>query len=292
MKRLQSALSLAGLVVLAAMFTGCDKNKPYDTITPPSGIHFTGSVNQVYDVVVNPAPPFNVGIGTTTVEGQDRSVTVNITSTTGATAGTHYSVVGGNTVTVPAGEVLSNFAIQANYSQYTSGRIDTLQLTLSSPQNIAVADFLDTITLVLRGPCFEGDLELDDFLGTYANTNEQFGTSAYGPYTTTISAVNATSATTGQITVTNIYDFGWNPIVFNLDWTDPLNLIATLDEQSGIGDAGTINSAYAGLDISVRPSAGNPGTFSWCNNFLTLKMQPGVTGLGWFNLVYTVDMRR
>lgn len=292
MKRLQSALSLAGLVVLAAMFTGCDKNKPYDTITPPSGIHFTGSVNQVYDVVVNPAPPFNVGIGTTTVEGQDRSVTVNITSTTGATAGTHYSVVGGNTVTVPAGEVLSNFAIQANYSQYTSGRIDTLQLTLSSPQNIAVADFLDTITLVLRGPCFEGDLELDDFLGTYANTNEQFGTSAYGPYTTTISAVNATSATTGQITVTNIYDFGWNPIVFNLDWTDPSNLIATLDEQSGIGDAGTINSAYAGQDISVRPSAGNPGTFSWCNNFLTLKMQPGVTGLGWFNLVYTVDMRR
>ncbi|MFN4314677.1 MAG: hypothetical protein ACK4E0_10315 [Chitinophagaceae bacterium] len=292
MKRIQSALSLSALLVALAVMTGCDKNEPYDVITPPDGLHFTGAETQVYDVVVNPAPAFAINIGATTVSSSDRTVSVNITSSTGASSGAQYNIVGGNTVTVPAGEVIGNFAIQANYSAYTTGRIDTLTLALTNPTNTSVSDFLDTVKVIVRGPCFEGDIVLSDFLGTYANTNELFGTSAYGPYTTTVSGVASTSATTGTITVTNIFDFGWNPITFILDWTDPSNLIATLDEQSGIGDAGTINSAYAGLDVSVRASAGNPGTFSWCNGTLDLKMQPGVTGLGWFNLVYQVNMRR
>ena len=92
--------------------------------------------------------------------------------------------------------------------------------------------------------------------------------------------------------MTNIYDYGWNPAKFVLDWTNPAARTAIPLPQSGIGDAGTLNSAYAGRDISLRPLAGQPGTFSICKQTLNLTMQVGVTGLGWFGTPYFVNMAR
>jgi len=146
--------------------------------------------------------------------------------------------------------------------------------------------------LYVRGACLEEDIKLNEFIGSYPKTNEDFG-GAYGPYTTTISAVRSITSTTGEVTVTNIFDYGWNPIKFILDWTNLSNRTVTLVQQSGIGNAGTLNSAYAGRDISVRPHpTGGAGTFSYCNKTLKLIMQVGVTNLGFLNAVYTVDMAR
>ena len=152
--------------------------------------------------------------------------------------------------------------------------------------------FNDTFRLALRGSCFEGDVDLNLLMGDYDNTNETWGTQPYGPYTTSIIAVNPIDATSGEITVSNIFDNGWNPITLLLDWSDPANRTVTLVEQSGIADGGSIDGSFEGLDVSVRPYAGRVGTFSACKETLTLQMQIGITSLGWFPDLYTVKMVR
>ena len=152
----------------------------------------------------------------------------------------------------------------------------------------------DTVVIA----CREANVVLSDLTGDYDNTNETLGTSAYGPYTTTISSAVATGPTTGTIVVENIWDNGWGPITFNLDWTDPNNRTATVVDQAAIpgSDAGDLNPANAGTTISVRvpPSAlsATPGTFSTCGQTFQLKMQLGVTGGSYVNALYTVNLER
>ncbi len=291
--------SVLGLAVSAiVILDACNKHKEYDVITPLPQAHFIGAKTQNYIMSAATPPPFVLTIGTTDVASADRNVTLNISSPSGAVKGTHYTLsIPGNTITIPAGKATAALNIQGIYAQYTAGRKDTLLFTISAP-DVEPARFSDTVRVVLRGPCFEGDVTLNSFLGAYPNTNELFGTSAYGPYLTTVSAVSSTGPTSGNITVTNIYDAGWNPIVFQLDWTNPAARTATLNAQSGIGNAGTLNTAYNGMDVSVRPWAGTTppppqiGTFSVCNQTIQLRMQLGVTGLGWFGSLYTVNMAR
>jgi hypothetical protein len=149
--------------------------------------------------------------------------------------------------------------------------------------------------------CNPSQVNLPDFSGIYNNTNEKLGTSPYGPYTTRVIQVTPLTATTGEITVENIWDVddpatpaydGWKPIRFRLDWTDPNNPIATLDEQTGIGDGGTLSSTYSGREIAVRAYAGQPGTFNYCDQVLVLKLQLGIVGLGWFTALYEVKLER
>jgi hypothetical protein len=282
---------LLGLVI----FTACNKNKEYETTSPGSYAHFTGATLQTYSIPTATTGTYTVTVGTTDVSAQDRTVTFNVTSPTGAVKGTQYTLsVTGNTVVIPAGQATADIKVQGVYSQYTSGRKDTLVFSLSSP-SMDPAKFQDTVKLALRGGCFEGDVILNNLKGTWAHTVETLGTGApYGPYTTTISAVNQLTPTTGTVTVTNIWDNGWSPITFTLDWTDPNNRTAIVVPQTAIGgsNAGDLNSAYAGQTVAVRAFAGNPGTFSVCNNTLTLRMQLGVTGVGYFASLYTVNLAR
>jgi hypothetical protein len=294
-------LSLLAILATAFVLGGCDKTKPYDVVVPPPQAHFVGKEVQTYKAEVNPAPIYNVVVGTTDVAKSDRLVTYNVTSLSGAVGGNQFTIASGNstgTVTIKAGEAIANIAVQANAASYVSGRKDTLMFTLAEP-SIKPAGFLDTVYLILRGPCFEGDVTLSDLLGDYANTNEDFG-GAYGPYTTSISSVNQTSATTGDIVVENIYDYGWSPITFHLDWTNPTNRLVTLDRQYNIAAASTVtsNPAYSSYLVMVGPSpSAGPGTFSICNQTLTLKIRVGLndansTPLGWFGTPYTVNMAR
>lgn len=281
---------LATLSVVAVLLLGLNACKKTDAITiAPERAHFTNMKFASYEITA-PNKTYKIPIGITNVSTQDRTVNIQITSPSGAQQGTHYTV-NTKSIVIPAGKAVDSIVVSGVYNQYTSGRKDTLVFTITQG-GVPPAEYNQTFTLLMRGPCFEGDIVLNELLGTYANTNEVFGSSTYGPYTTQITAVNKTSATTGTITVANIYDYGWNPITFKLDWTDPNNRTLTLDQQAGIGDAGTLNSAYSGQDISVRPYAGQTGTFSYCNQTFTIKMQVGVTGLGWFGSLYTVNLAR
>ena len=300
MKRINN-LSLLTILAFTFLLASCDKTKPYEIEVPPAQAHFTGKAIQVYVAETNPAPEFKLQVGTTDVSGSDRTVTYKAVCLSGAVAGTQYTIPSGNTsgtVTIKAGEAIADITIQADYASYVSGRKDTLMFTLSEP-SVKPAAFMDTVYVIIRGACFEGDVNLNELLGDYDNTNEDFG-GPYGPYTTSITSVNQTSPTTGTIVVENIFDAGWAPITFDLDWTDPANRKVNLLTQTGIAPASTVSSnpAEATYLVQVGPRTSAPdGTFSICNQTLSLKIRVGLTdaslvSLGWFGTAYTVNMAR
>jgi len=97
--------------------------------------------------------------------------------------------------------------------------------------------------------------------------------------------------------VANIFDAGWNPLVFTLDWTDPANRKITLAAQVAGGNAGnSFGAAYNGQPYAVRsvPASlgGDVGTFSYCQQKLVLKMLIGIANVGFASDIYTVNMAR
>lgn len=239
-----------------------------------------------YFIRSTPGDELKIPLGTTTVSNSPRTIQFSYTSNT-AQNGVHYNAP--TSVTIPAGQVLDTLRIKGVYAAYSGTRVDTLVVKISGgdiPRNQS----RDSVRVILRKYC---DVVLADLMGAYPNTRELWGTSAYGPYLTTVSAATPLTATTARITVENIYDYGWGPINFILDWADPKNFKATVVEQSsGIADAGTLSAAYAGQQVAVRPMAGQQGTFNMCDQQLNLSMQLGVAGVGWFGNHYTVTMRR
>lgn len=300
MKRINN-LSLLTILAFTLLLASCDKTKPYEIEVPPAQAHFVGKAIQVYAAEINPAPDFNLQVGTTDVAGSDRTVNYKAVCLSGAVAGVEYSIPSGNTtgtVTIKAGEAIANIVIKADYASYASGRKDTLMFSLTEP-SVKPAAFMDTVYVIIRGACFEGNVDLNELLGDYDNTNEDFG-GPYGPYTTSITNATQTSPTTGTIVVENIFDAGWAPITFDLDWTNPANRKVTLITQTGIAPASTVstNPAYATFLVQVGPrTTAADGTFSICNQTLSLKIRVGLTdanltSLGWFGTAYTVNMAR
>ncbi len=273
----------AFIAVIITALIGCKKT---EITIPPVQAHFTDTIGS-YLVKNSPTSEFKVPIGLTTLNSTDATVNVSVSSPSNAASGVQYTLVS-SSATIPANKAIDYITVKGIYTGYPLGanRRDTLIFTITGG---TTGEFNQRYTLIMQGSC---EVVLNNLLGAYANTNELFGTSAYGPYTTTITAVQSLSPTSGTITVSNIYDVvpSWAPITFTLDWSSGNKI--TLVEQTGIGDAGTLNSNYAGSDISVRPFAGQEGTFDYCNSKLVLKMQTGVTGLGWFPDLYTVTMKR
>lgn len=286
-----SAICGFSLLLGVGLFS-CSKDD--DKILDPGQVaFFMPTQSSASYTIVSPTTVFKIPVGLTTpvTSGKTRTVNITASSSTGAVEGTHYTYT--KTLTFAPGKITDTIVVTGIYAQYLAGRKDVVQFTFADAGDFSPS-LKSTYTLNISGPCFEGDIILDDFLGAYPNTNEVFGTSAYGPYTTTISSVTSTGPTTGTIVVTNIWDSGWSPISFTLDWTDPSNRTAVPIAMSAIGgsDAGSINSTYAGTTVAVRPFAGEPGTFSWCDQTLSLTMQLGVTGVGFFGALYTVNMER
>lgn len=290
MKKLKSlALSLVAAATL--FMAGCDKTKDYPVDVPPSQAHFMNKTTLTYQVLTANSS-YKIPVGVTTASNVDRQVTISITSPTGATAGLDY-IVANNVVTIPAGKVVDTFVIQGKLARFLNDEKQTLKLAITQP-NVTPSDYNDTLTLILRGPCFEGNVDMQAFLGNW-HAVETFGAGApYGPYATTISSSTLITPTTGVITVTNLWDSGWEPISFVLDWTDPNNRTATVISDPSIAgsNSGDLNAGYAGIPMQVRPLAGNPGTFSACANTFTLRMQLGVEGVGFFGSLYEVKLAR
>ena len=280
------------LVAAATLFmAGCDKTKEYPIDVPPTQAHFMNKTTLTYQVLVANSS-YKIPIGVTTASNVDRQVTISILSPTGATAGVDYTVPN-NVVTIPAGKVVDTFVIQGKLARFLNDEKQTLKLVISQP-SITPSDYNDTLTLIMRGPCFEGNVNMSAFLGNWRAIESFGGGAPYGPYSTPISASTLLTPTTGLITVNNLWDSGWEPISFVLDWTDPNNRTVTVVSKSEIGgsNAGDLNSAYAGQTMAVRPLAGSVGTFSACSNTFTLRMQLGVTNVGFFNSLYEVKLTK
>jgi hypothetical protein len=282
--------SLASLLLVS-----CKKSD--SLLIPPVVANFASVKSGTY-LINSPTSVFKIPVGLTTVAAEERTITLSITSPTGAVANTHYTV--SNKIVIPAGKVLDSLVVQGVYSQYLAGRKDTLVFTIIQDA-VTAPDIYTTFTLFMRGPCSPADINTDlvSLLGTYSQTNELFGAAPYGPYTTTISSVTRTGPTTADIVVTNIYDDNpdWSPLTFTLDWSDLANTKITLLPQVSGGNAGnTFGATYNGLPHAVRPVAAAQGSligsFDFCTQKLTLRMQVGISGVGFSASIYTVVMQR
>ena len=286
LRKISSFVLFAGALSLSLL--SCKKNEHIEEIieTPEAARFNFPTANASAGYFINPATPvYKIPLGMSTVSSEARTITLSYSSPTGAAKGAQYNAP--DQITIPAGKVLDTLTISGLIDGYaTPGRRDTLIIKITGRDTISKKG---TFRLIMQKFC---PIVLNDLLGDYDNTREVFGTSAYGPYTTTITAATSLSSTTAEITVANIYDFGWNPIKFRLDWADVANLKVTVPTQTGIGNAGTLSSTYAGQDISVRAFAGQIGTFSMCDQTFSLKLQVGVTGVGFFGDLYTVNMAR
>lgn len=298
--KLIKQISFLMLMAFMLIMTGCDKTKPYDVQEAEPQVHFTGNRFQSYPVLDDPAPVYNITLGTTDVSDADRVVSYKVVSPTGAAEGTQYSIDNSGSIVIPAGKAEATIDVRAKFPAYAGGRRDTLIFTLADP-SIKPSTFLDSVTLVLKGPvsCTEDAIDLVAIQGNYPNTVEVFdGGAPYGPYITAISSATSTGPTTARIVVENIFDDGWGPISFDLDWTDINNRTCiVVDGNISGSDAGIFGAAYAGLPIMVTEPfgaiGGSPkGTYSYCNETLTLQMEIGPSGVGFYPGLYTVNMAR
>ncbi len=282
-------------IVSLSIAISCKKGNEEGVLVPDNAAHFTFQTSGSFSVLPT-VTTYKIPVGVTTVANVDRTVAFTVTSPTGAVSGTHYTL-NKTVATIKAGQATDTITVTGILAPYAAGRKDSLIFTITDP-TLKAFPTNPTFKLFMRGPCFEGDTDLGvltGLKGAYANTNELFGTSAYGPYNTTISVVTLTSPTTGTITVTNIWDNGWGPITFNLDWTNPAAPTTAVVAQAAIpgSNAGDLSATYAGQTIAVRALATNPtGTFSACNSQFVLRMQLGVTGVGFFGSLYQVTVKR
>ena len=252
MKRMQSILPLFSLFAALVFVTGCNKNKPYDVKVPEGLVHFVGEEAQTYAVVVDPAPIYQIIVGTTDVADVDRSVSFSISSSTGAQAGREYIVaMSGNTVTIPAGETRAYIPIQGNVDYFSLGEKHKLEVTLS-PTDMPVAIFNEKMTLNMRGPCFDTDIVFTDLLGNYTRT---FENGSYGPYLSTITGFKAISETSGSAVISNLYDSGI-PATAIFDWSEIGNYTITIPDQS-------TGFTLGGVPLMVR-SLGTENVFTYC----------------------------
>jgi hypothetical protein len=276
------------LILIGAMaVVSCEKQ---ETEIPPTVAQFTASTNTgSYFIQNSPNSVFKIPVGFTTVSSAPRTINYTVTSPTGARAGVQYNIPSAGSITIPAGQTVDSIVVNGLFAGYPAGRKDTLLFKITGGDG-APASWSNSYTLIMQKFC---PVDISTFKGDYKNTRETFGASPYGPYTTTVTTVTPISATKARIAVTNIWDAGWGPIEFELDWTNPENYkVLTIAKSAGIADAGTLDPGYAGEQVAVRPFAGNDGTFSSCDGTITLRMQLGVAGLGYFGELYTVTMAR
>jgi hypothetical protein len=283
-------LKISFLFLLFGAVVSCKKNNyaidqdivpptfvKFNTLQPAdsAGTYFVRSNNNV----------FKIPIGVTAVSNTDRTIQLTYSSNS-AVQGQQYTAPA--TITIPAGKAVDTLTIQGNFAGYpSSSRVDTLKITVGG--DVPTNAYKGTYTLYMRKYC-EVDIAALD--GIYRNTREDLGGSPYGPYRTTVSNITPISATKARLSVSNIYNTGWGPIEFELDWSDPAkHTVIVVPKSSGIGDAGDLLSDYAGEQVAVRAN-GRVGTFNACDPSITLNFQLGVAGIVWFPDSYTVVLRR
>jgi hypothetical protein len=287
-------IQLAAVGLTCIIIFSCKKQEPL-TISDTLG-HFTEKSSGTY-FVTSPTVTYKIPVGLSTVSDKSRTVTVSVSSPTGAVMGTQYTL-STTSVVIPAGKAIDSIEVKAVYSQYTSGRKDSLLFTIQAGDGLTPAVYNSKFTLIVRGACFQSDIatNLQALVGDYNNTIEQLGAGApYGPYHTKIVSATLTGSTTADIVVANIFDDSptWNNLTYTLDWSNPANQKITLLTQNAGGNAGGLfGASYNGMPFAVGAFATQDGTFDFCAQKLTLRMKIGVFSVGFSTSLYQVNMAR
>lgn len=266
MKRinLKYALPLLLLVVAGA----CKKNNlvvDNGTTIAPEAARFTvitPTTNNMYGYFIldNPAPgsKYDLPVGVTNVASTDRKVKLTYTSRT-AVKGTHFTAP--DELIIPAGSALATLSVQGIFNAYAGNRKDSVKIKLTKADGFIKPNaYQDSVTLVLQQYC---PVVLANLSGNYTRTYEN---GSYGPYTTSLTNVTSTGASSATATLSNIYDNNITATI-SLDWAVPGAFKVTMTPQQTQYTSG-------GLPLFIRINPSNSGsTFDMCANTFTIYLQ-------------------
>lgn len=120
---------LLPILLVLVIFTGASCKKK-DITRPPELAKFLTTTTQSYPVRNDANSVFKIAVGLTQPAPVDRTFTFTVTSPTGATEGTHYTIPS-KTIKVPAGQTIDSISLKGIFNGYNGGRKDTLVFTLT-----------------------------------------------------------------------------------------------------------------------------------------------------------------
>lgn len=300
-------LTLAGIAILG--LTACKKNNyviDKDPIIPMSVAKFNFNTNSAADSIVpygisSSNNVLKVPIGSSNVKDYDRTVSIDVDYGT-AVQGVQINAVPTSLV-IPAGSAVDSLPVSAIFSGYSdASRLDVVTLTIVESSDFQASFYKKKVKIQIRQFCDDNApidaATMSSFMGDYDNTGDVYAwdPTPYGPYSTSITSATLTGATTGKISVNNLFDDGWGDVEFNLDWTNmPTKSTEVVENDVPDSDAGSIFNGGDGMLLTVRPFAGDPkGSFSPCAGKFILKFQIGVGAVNaWFDdVVMTATLQR
>ncbi len=217
--KFNSLFTFAAVLITATFFlSSCTKDK---IVTPNTTASLFASTEGSYFITSDPNTAFKIPLGITRVPDKSTTIELTVSSPSGAVEGQQYKL-SSHTITIPANQTVDSLTLNGIFSAYTSGRRDTLILTISGGDVPSLVGS-NVYTLILQAYC---DVNLDSFVGLYTNC---FDDASYGPYEMEVLSAAATGPTTGYIMVDNLWDAGGStPIRVDLDWSDPANFTTTI----------------------------------------------------------------
>jgi hypothetical protein len=285
--RLSPALALT--LIIGALAPACRRT---GISLPPSQATFLNQRSGSYFITA-PDITDTIPVGVTTVADKDRVVSFTISSSSGAIPGTEYTLAN-SSVVIPAGQATGYIVVKGIFAFYNGTvRKDTLLFTLTDNGTVGIApsDFNDSFTLVMRGPCVEGeDFDPAEFDGIYNNcVDSQSG------YSSSVYPVSIISTPTGPTSATLLIqnlgaaDFFPQPgdpafspgVTVNLDWSDPSHLTASLPSQP-----------YESVAFSATIVGDPGGWFSSCHQTFLLNYDVLIPAFGFDSGVFTTSIAR
>ncbi len=247
---------IAVLTVISSLFYSCkkagvvtpDKEVAFFATTGPSAIYRMTSATQIY----------KIPLGLTKIPGGARTITVAVTSPTGAVQGTQYTL-NKTSITFDNAKIVDTIVVAAAYPLYQGSRIDTLKFSFTNAAD-GIPSLSNTFTLIVRGPCLEADMAMVDLLGNYTKT---FENGSYGPYTSAFTGNTAITSKSAKTILSNIYDNAISAEAV-LNWSVSGSFTITIAAQP-------TPYAVGGLPLFVR-SVG-AGTFVYCTQRFTIPME-------------------
>ncbi len=285
--RLSPALAL--MLIIGALAGACRRT---GISLPPPVSTFLNQRSGAYFITA-PDITDTIPVGVTTVANKDRVVSFTISSPSGAIPGTEYTLAN-NSVVIPAGQATGYIVVKGIFGFYNgTTRKDTLLFTLTDngTGGVAPSDFNDSFTLVMRGPCVEGeDFDPAEFNGDYLNCVDSQGTYFSSAYPVSI-ASTSTGPTSATLLIKNLGapeffpqagDPAFAPgITLNLDWSDPSHLTASLPSQP-----------YESVSFSATIAGDPGGGFSSCHQTFVLNYDVLIPAFGFDSGPFTTSIAR
>jgi hypothetical protein len=267
MKRSKILLLISLPVLLVIFIIACKKNTVIIT-NPPLQSSFAGNASGAYYIKNDASSTFKVPIGLTTISDKDTKITVAVSSPTGATAGTQYTLPS-NTVTIPAGKVEDSITVKGLFAGYPGSRRDTLNFTISGG-DVPATIYNSSYTLIMQKYC---DVLLSAFNGAYSQCTDVQG-SFSGSYATNIVSATSTGATSATIVIKNFAAAAFGPfgatdssfnrgISVNIDWSNPAKFTTSIPSQPLYKDPTYGNATIKGVGTGSFSSCDNTFSFSY-----------------------------